>query len=55
LAPLTLMQTVRRWRIALPITFVIFAVAMLVTAIDDRMVWRIPECKCFGGWRGRWF
>jgi hypothetical protein len=52
LAPLALMHTVRRWRIALPITFAIFAVAMLVTAIDDRMVWRIPECKCFGGWPG---
>jgi hypothetical protein len=50
-APEALARTARsiapRWRIALPITFAIFAVAMLVTAIDDRMVWRIPECKCF--------
>jgi len=52
LAPLALVHAVTSWRRAVPLALIIFALAIVLTAIDDHLVWKIPECKCFGGWPG---
>lgn len=52
LAPLALVHAAARWRRASAIALGIFALAVLVTAVEDHFAWAIPDCRCFGGWSG---